>query len=1016
MIISLNKFKSTGGSGGNTGGGSSSGGSGINLTAAGYDKLDITNVNNIINDSIQETIDAYYEWAPNSDNAYGFYQSRNFEYAPAIDTRNVTTMEYMFANCNNLKYVPKYDTSNVYNTIDMFRACHNLKKVEIDLTGVSLVDRMFFDCWNLEEVKFTGDASGVYQTNQMFDGILNENFKVTFNDNGTFGSIISAAEEYGKRIEVILSKDIATFKYWVKDEQGRYLRNPLLMDRYYALVGDQKYPLIYKGNAKYAVELDGEADMVELHVNGETTTIYTGQDNGTINEEYILSPEINYSDWANICTSLSNASYDNGDGRLHVILDGMNNSEIKFKIYLTNYTEQNQSIGYELSLYNADYWGGMVRFTDLTTYEEQRFEGMYNDFRVYIRPDFIQTDDNGHFISFKLNFMTYDNGYPVQFDFIQLKNVALNDVNIEDTVETGDNLIIYDAEGYNSNGNIEIKLDGSEYGTDAYDRVIPMDFFYQDVVDQFGDIIYSCANLYGYTCKMWENKSLQLKLTNLNNNLEYKFLTDFADTNTTYKIYYPSNMLMTTYRTYSFEQFEVIKQSETGISYERYGFTDKDSIILEPGAWIILKNTDNKNIVGYGFKNLRSVGDNAYNYSNKLEVLGGYIEPTRIITSKNQYNPYWTTGFLMLRNISEDTTLRIDMMQYYGDLPECNNITKYHAIGVRFWDTTGRLLNQSHLEGHTFTCNGQNLTAGSDGENWYVDFPGQFAWYMYEIGQPFLLKFDDTEHNLVNQYTDIYTNIELSLTDLYGNPDDAIPVTFEEFYNAEADTNQWYQLSGNIVCMPAIETGCIVIQNDAGQYMYIDGIVDCLMEGNNQIFSTFYYNGTYFDGAPITVKTRKIGRYHELEVNGEIIGVDGVGGGDPPAIFINIDETPTYDNLWLVDTDGNSVAQFTQTVETNANEYTVNTVGLLGDFTICNLSTGEYYSIPDEYTNEIYGKGPTGTVTNRRKYHINFNQTYIKIDGSESANNYFLHINIPEDYIGFIGNNTGSISGDNYTE
>lgn len=878
MIISLNKFKSTGGSGGNTGGGS-----GINFKAMGYDNIEISEVNAVINNGLQESIDEYNNWDPQRTDANYLFANRGFEYAPAIDTSNVVSMNHMFQDCPNLKYVPKYDTSRVQDMGGMFSGCASLKNVEIDLTGVQQAYNMFAGCNNLQEIKFTGDASSIVDSNEMF---MDCPATIKFKDNGTFGSIISAAEQFGNYIEAILSKDSATFKYWVKDGQGRYLKNPLLMDRYYALVGDQKYPLIYKGNGKYAVELDGEADMVELYVNGETTTIYTGQDNGTINDEYILSPEINYSDWANICTSLSNASYDNGDGRLHVILDGMNNSEVKFKLYLTNYTEQNQYNGYELSLYNAWCWNGMVRFTDLATYEEQNFEGMYNDFRVYIGPDFIQTDENGHFISFKLNFMTCHNGYPVQFDFIQLKNLALNNVNnIEDTYETGDNLIIYDVEGYNSNSNIEIKLDGSEYGTDAYDRVLEIEHYEQDVVDQFGNYKYG-ANLYGYTCKSWENNSLQLKLSKLNTNGEYKFLTDFADPNTSYKIYYLNTLLMSTYREQSFEQFEVIGQSETGISYERGAFTDKDSIILEPGAWIILKNTDNKNIVGYGFKNLRSVGDSGYKYSGKLQVSGSYIEPNRIITSNNNYDPYWTTGFVMLRNISEDTTLRINMMSYYGAWPECNNITKYNALGVRFVDTQGRPLNQSQLEGHTFTCNGQNLTASSDGENWYVDFPSQFINQMNEVGQTFILKFDDTEHTLTQEFTEIYTNIEISLTDLYGNPDDAVAVDFDEFYNAEADTNQWYQLNGNIVCMPALETGCIVIQNDVGQYIYIDGTVDCLMEGNNQVFYEFFNNGTYSDGSPITVKTRKKSGYYEVEVNGEIMGFDGVGGGDPPAIFV----------------------------------------------------------------------------------------------------------------------------------
>lgn len=78
-------------------------------------------------------------------------------------------------------------------------------------------------------------------------------------------------------------------------------------------------------------------------------------------------------------------------------------------------------------------------------------------------------------------------------------------------------------------------------------------------------------------------------------------------------------------------------------------------------------------------------------------------------------------------------------------------------------------------------------------------------------------------------YVDYYFNVKPAKrpsdvdTSVWGNPDDAIPVTMAEFIAAEPSTTQWYEIKGKILTAPEVETGKMLIQSidgDTGQTVY----------------------------------------------------------------------------------------------------------------------------------------------------------------------------------------------------
>lgn len=138
-------------------------------------------------------------------------------------------------------------------------------------------------------------------------------------------------------------------------------------------------------------------------------------------------------------------------------------------------------------------------------------------------------------------------------------------------------------------------------------------------------------------------------------------------------------------------------------------------------------------------------------------------------------------------------------------------------------------------------------------------------------------------------FTDFLTSINikyemfnLPVDDVYGNPDEAIPVTIAEFTTAEPN-NQWYELTGEILAMPIMERGVIIIQDDTG-VAFIDGTTDSLKLELDESFMGF----EAYDYDIITLRTRRIeGMINTADLGDYEFGEAAIGGGIPPAIYVS---------------------------------------------------------------------------------------------------------------------------------
>lgn len=124
----------------------------------------------------------------------------------------------------------------------------------------------------------------------------------------------------------------------------------------------------------------------------------------------------------------------------------------------------------------------------------------------------------------------------------------------------------------------------------------------------------------------------------------------------------------------------------------------------------------------------------------------------------------------------------------------------------------------------------------------------------------------------------------------WGNPNDAIPMTLNEFVNAEGYAeDQWFEITGTITGMPQFETGRICIDDDeySGNYGDREGL---FING----FNRFKYNESdgwcnndtdrwrVWDGDVVTLRTLR----HKVDVNGETKICGGKGYNSPLAILV----------------------------------------------------------------------------------------------------------------------------------
>lgn len=127
-------------------------GSGIDLSSIGYTNQDEQDVQDIIDNGIQYAKNIYDNW-DDSTTTIHYYQDEKLMFFPKVNTKNLTNMNYGFANCHSLMIVPLINTTNVSNMLHCFENCTNLKKCgDIDIEVNQNVDirSCFSSCYNLE--------------------------------------------------------------------------------------------------------------------------------------------------------------------------------------------------------------------------------------------------------------------------------------------------------------------------------------------------------------------------------------------------------------------------------------------------------------------------------------------------------------------------------------------------------------------------------------------------------------------------------------------------------------------------------------------------------------------------------------------------------------------------------------------------------------------------------------------------------------------------------------------------
>lgn len=121
----------------------------------------------------------------------------------------------------------------------------------------------------------------------------------------------------------------------------------------------------------------------------------------------------------------------------------------------------------------------------------------------------------------------------------------------------------------------------------------------------------------------------------------------------------------------------------------------------------------------------------------------------------------------------------------------------------------------------------------------------------------------------------------------WGYPDKAIPVTINEFINADGyDQNQWFEITANVQGCPQMEVGRIVIDDNTADVYYgdrkglfINGVsYEKVDNADGKWNRDFNYHS---DGTQITIKTLR----HTFDVDGETKVCGGKAYGSPVAIL-----------------------------------------------------------------------------------------------------------------------------------
>ena len=147
----------------------------------------------------------------------------------------------------------------------------------------------------------------------------------------------------------------------------------------------------------------------------------------------------------------------------------------------------------------------------------------------------------------------------------------------------------------------------------------------------------------------------------------------------------------------------------------------------------------------------------------------------------------------------------------------------------------------------------------------------------------------------INKVSDPLQEGTFEETQGWGNPDEAIPMTLNEFVNAEGYAeDQWFELTGKVTGMPQLETGRITIDDDeySGTYgdregLFING-VNRYKYNDSDGWAGDLWDHPINDRDIVTLRTLR----HKVDVNGETKICGGKGYGSPLAIIVSINGTP----------------------------------------------------------------------------------------------------------------------------
>ena len=140
----------------------------------------------------------------------------------------------------------------------------------------------------------------------------------------------------------------------------------------------------------------------------------------------------------------------------------------------------------------------------------------------------------------------------------------------------------------------------------------------------------------------------------------------------------------------------------------------------------------------------------------------------------------------------------------------------------------------------------------------------------------------------------------------FGDPSNAIPVSFTEFAAAEPSKEQWYELTGVIRGCPALEKGILILDDPTGEYnvdepqlnlwplegspgIFIFGITTELIGDNDQSFGNVFPG----DGSTIAIRTLRHTTDTDYSLNyGDLPQGSIIGGkfNSPCAVYVGTSE------------------------------------------------------------------------------------------------------------------------------